>query len=238
MARKRPVSAVVAERIHAITGHKFRDAELAQTALTHSSALRASRNNERLEFLGDRVLGLVVAEMLFTLFPDASEGDLAVRLAALVSADTCAEIALEIGLDSHMHTDSALRSAGGRRSRSVLADAMEALIAAVYLEAGLETARDFVLRYWKPKAESAARLPRDSKTELQEWVVRFNGERPVYAVVGREGPDHEPIFTVALSVPGFEPVHATGRSKQSAERAAATAFLTREGVWLATGAEP
>ncbi|MBL8583564.1 MAG: ribonuclease III [Rhizobiaceae bacterium] len=237
MARKRTANAAFAEQIHAITGHLFSDVALAQTALTHSSALRVSENNERLEFLGDRVLGLIVSEMLFVMFPDAPEGDLAVRLGALVSADTCADIALGMELDRHMHTDSALRSAGGRRARNVLADAMEALIAAVYLEGGLEAARAFVLRYWQPRAESAARPPRDSKTELQEWVVRFNGERPLYAVVGREGPDHEPIFTVALSVPGFAEVQAAGRSKQAAERAAATMFLVREGVWTEAGSE-
>lgn len=237
MARKRPAGATLAEDLRGITGHAFGDLALAELALTHSSALRASDNNERLEFLGDRVLGLVVSELLFRLYPEAREGDLAVRLGSLVSADTCAEIALELGLDRYVRTDSALRSAGGRRARNVLADAVEALIAAIYLEGGLEAARAFVLRCWEPRAETVGRLPRDSKTELQEWVVRINGERPLYAIVGREGPDHEPVFTVELTVPGFEPARAIGRSKQAAERAAATAFLMREGVWPPQGSE-
>jgi ribonuclease-3 len=237
MAKKRPVGATLAEDLRGITGHAFSDLSLAELALTHSSALRATDNNERLEFLGDRVLGLVVAELLYRLYPDGREGDLAVRLAALVSADTCADIALEIGLDRFVRTDSSLRSAGGRRARNVLADAMEALIAAIYLEGGLETARAFVVRYWEPRAETVGRLPRDSKTELQEWVVRINGERPLYAVAGRVGPDHEPVFTVELTIPGFDQVRASGRSKQAAERAAATAFLVREGVWSGQGGE-
>lgn len=230
MPAKRPALKVLAEGIREITGHDFADIGLAQRALTHSSAIGTNENNERLEFLGDRVLGLVVAQMLYRLYPDAPEGDLAVRLGALVSADTCADIAQTIGLDRFVRTDSALRSGAGRRARNVLADAIEALIAALYLEGGLDAAGAFVLRHWQPRAEKAGRLPRDSKTELQEWVVRLNGERPVYAVTGREGPDHEPVFTVELSVPGFAAVQAAGRSKQAAERAAATAFLVREGV--------
>lgn len=213
------------------TGHSFRDHTLLQTALTHSSAPRALTNNERLEFLGDRVLALIVSEMLVNAFPDAPEGELAVRLSALVSGQACAEVGLELGLEAFMRADAALRSPKGRKATNVLADAVEALIAAIYIEGGLDAARRFVLRYWQPRSAAVTHIPRDPKTELQEWAVQTAGARPAYAIEKREGPDHEPEFTVIVEVEGFSPERAVGRSKQAAERAAALAFLTREGIW-------
>jgi len=230
MALKRPTGEALAKAMRERTGHVFRDLALLQTALTHSSAVRASTNNERLEFLGDRVLALVVSEMLFSSFPGAAEGELAVRLSALVSGQTCAEIGLEMGLDEFMRADAAVRSPKGRKATNVLADALEAVIAAIYLEGGLEAARAFIIRYWEPRSKAVLRVPRDPKTELQEWAVQTTGARPVYSIEKREGPDHEPVFTVVVDVEGFAPERASGRSKQAAERAAAIGFLLREGV--------
>jgi ribonuclease-3 len=233
MGLKRPTGEALAEALRERTGHSFRDHALLQTALTHSSAARALTNNERLEFLGDRILALIVSEMLFQAFPDAPEGELAVRLSALVSGQTCAEVGLELGLDAFMRADAALRPPKGRKGTNVLADAVEALIAAIYLEGGLDAARGFVLRYWQPRSAAVPHVPRDPKTELQEWAVQAAGARPVYTIEKREGPDHEPVFTVLVDIAGFAPSRASGRSKQVAERAAASAFLTREGIWPA-----
>jgi len=217
--------------LEAAIGHPFADAWLLQMALTHSSAHGAGANNERLEFLGDRVLGLIVADMLSAAHPTALQGELAVRLNSLVSGDACAEVAGEIGLQDYIRASPSPKSQKGRNAKNVMADAMEALIAAVYLDGGLEAARRFVLRYWEPRARAAIAPPRDPKTALQEWVVRIDGARPVYAIESREGPEHEPVFTVSVSAPNFAPALAVGRSKQAAERAAAAAFLVREGIW-------
>ena len=229
MALKRPTGEALAQIVHALTGHAFGDLMLLQTALTHSSTAGAT-NNERLEFLGDRVLALVVTDMLFSSFPAAKEGELAVRLNALVRADTCADVAAEMQLDKLIRADSAVR-AGGTKAKNVLSDATEALIAAIYLDGGIDAARGFILRYWEKRSRAIAALPRDAKTELQEWAAQLpGGARPVYAVEKREGPDHAPVFTVAVEVAGYAPISATGRSKQAVERAAAEAFLAREGI--------
>lgn len=229
MALKRPTGEDLARIVCERTGYAFGNLALLQTALTHSSTGGAT-NNERLEFLGDRVLALVVSEMLFASFPDAREGELAVRLNALVRAETCADVALEIGLETVIRADSAVRAGAGTKARNVLSDATEALIAAIYLDGGMDAARAFILRYWEKRSQALAELPRDAKTELQEWAAQSNGSRPAYAVEKREGPDHAPVFTVAVELPGYPPARATGRSKQAAERAAAEAFLAREGL--------
>lgn len=228
MALKRPTGEDLARAVCERTGYAFADLVLLQTALTHSSAAGAT-NNERLEFLGDRVLALVVTDLLFASFPEAREGELAVRLNALVRSETCADVATEIGLDELIRADSAVR-AGGAKAKNVLSDATEALLAAIYLDGGMEAARAFVLRYWEKRSRAIAEPPRDAKTELQEWAARQSGARPVYAVEKREGPDHAPVFTVAVEVAGFERIVGDGRSKQTAERAAAEAFLLREGI--------
>lgn len=220
---------VLAERI----GYRFADLTLAQVALTHSSAAAGRPNNERLEFLGDRVLGLVVTDLLYRVYPDAPQGELAVRFSQLVSGETCAAIAGELGLETLIRVDAGLRSKAGHKMRNVVADALEALIAAVYLDGGIDAARAMVLRLWEPRATTVVKPPRDAKTELQEWAVRFDGARPVYTIARREGPDHEPLFTVSVEVAGFAPASAQGRSRQAAERASAAALLEREGVWAA-----
>lgn len=237
MALKRPKGEALADLVFARTGHAFRDLALLQTALTHSSARRAADDNERLEFLGDRVLALVISEMLFSAFPDAPEGELAPRLNALVRGTTCAEIGLEIGLGEMIRAEAAVRPRGGVAS-NVLADAVEALIAAIYLEGGLEAARRFILRYWEGRSRSIVAAPLDPKNALQEWAAQTVKARPVYTVETREGPDHEPVFTVLVEIEGFGPARAKGRSKQSAERAAALAFLQSQGVAAAEEPSP
>lgn len=232
MALKRPTGEALAAQIAERTGYAFRDHTLLQRALTHSSVRgKVGTDNERLEFLGDRVLALVVTEMLFRLFPSAAQGELAVRLSALVSGDACAEIAEDIGLVQFIHADSAVKGAAGRKAKNVRADAIEALLAAVYLDSDLDQARAFILRFWEPRSQKVIRAVRDPKTVLQEWLAQKDSARPTYAITGREGPDHEPVFTVELQAPGFPPTMGKGRSRQAAEQAAAADFLVRQGIW-------
>lgn len=231
MALKRPKGDALAAEIAARIGYAFRDVALLQRALTHSSVRgKVGTDNERLEFLGDRVLALVVAEMLFRLYPDAAQGELAVRLSSLVSGDACAEVAEEIGIVEFIHADAAVKGAQGRKAKNVRADAVEALIAAIYLDGGLEQASAFILRVWEKRSQKVLRAMRDAKTMLQEWLAQQNSARPVYAIVGREGPDHEPLFTVEVQAPNYAIAVGKGRSRQAAEQAAAAAFLAREGV--------
>lgn len=231
MPLKRLTGEALAIAIAGKTGYGFRDLRLLETALTHSSAVKAASNNERLEFLGDRVLGLIVADMLLQQFPDAREGEIAPRFNALVEARTCSNIGVALELDQYMRADSALRSrkAGG----NYLADAVEALVAAIYLDGGIDAARTFVRRFWEPLALKAVDKPANPKGELQEWIARTSDARPTYVIDGREGPDHQPVFTVSVQVEGFEPATGKGSSRRAAEEAAASAFLVREGVWTA-----
>jgi len=223
---------MLAERLEAVTGHRFSDLELMRRAVTHSS-MRSSRKGdyERLEFLGDRVLGLVVADMLMRAFPQAPEGELALRLNALVDGETCAEIAEETGLTELIVADIGLRALKGAKARNVRADVVEALAAAIYLDGGLEAVRPFIHRHWSERMNARADAPREPKTALQEWAVMRNGAVPIYAVEDRSGPDHDPVFKVTVAVSGFAPATGTGKSKRKAEQAAATAMLRREGVW-------
>lgn len=233
MPLKRPTGEALASAIAERTGYAFKDLRLLETALTHSSAVKAVSNNERLEFLGDRVLGLIVADMLLKLFPDAREGEIAPRFNALVDARTCSKIGLEMELDRYMRADSALRSGTRRVGGNYLADAVEALVAAIYLDGGIDAARAFVLRHWEPLARLAVEKPANPKGELQEWIAKSSDARPAYVIDGREGPDHQPVFTVSLRIKGFEPAQGVGSSRRAAEEAAAAAFLVREGIWAA-----
>lgn len=236
MTAKRLSGAALADALRERTGHAFRDVSRLERALTHSSARRGTGSDyERLEFLGDRVLGLVVADLLFHAFPGAPEGELALRLNALVSGQACAEVADEIGLSDFIRADSGLRSLKGPKGRSTRADVMESLIAAIYLDGGLEAARPFILKYWEPRSRLSAGAGRDAKTALQEWAHQAAAATPLYRVDGRQGPDHDPLFTVVVEVPGLAPETGAGRSKREAEQAAAAALLQREGVWARTG---
>jgi ribonuclease-3 len=188
------------------------------------------REYERLEFLGDRVLGLVVAHMLYAAFPAESEGALAKRLAALVRRETVARVAEAVGLGRHLVLSRGEADSGGRSSRTVLADAFEALIGALYLDAGLAAADHFIRRHWQPLLEADARPPQDAKTALQEWAQGSGLPLPRYAMVASEGPPHSPTFCVEVQVGDLTPARGTGRSKQLAQQAAAAAMLQEIGV--------
>jgi ribonuclease-3 len=219
-------------RLAEATGHSFRDGSLADGALTHASARGASRADyQRLEFLGDRVLGLCVADMLYAAFPDAPEGELSVRLNALVNAEVLAEIADEAGISDLIRSGSDVRALSPRNRVNLRADAIEALIAALYLDGGMPAARGFIDRWWQPRGNTSSAPRRDPKTELQEWAHQVSGAAPAYEILSREGPDHDPVFTVVVRVSGKAPAEATGRSKRQAEQNAAAAILVREGFW-------
>ncbi len=228
--RQAPAAGEQAKGIEALTGHRFADTELLESALTHASA-RKGIDYQRLEFLGDRVLGLIVAELLYAMFPDAPEGELSLRLNALVNAETLAAIADETGLPAFIMTGAEIRALSGRKRVNVRADVVEALIAALYLDGGLDAARAFVARHWTERAKADGGARRDAKTRLQEWAHQVVGVPPAYETEGRTGPDHDPLFTVSARLKGYKPASATGRSKREAEQNAAAAMLVREGVW-------
>lgn len=209
-------------------GHDFAQPELITRALTHSSLSSATRpDNQRLEFLGDRVLGLVMAEAVLNHDPEAREGQLAPRFNALVRKETCADVAREIDLGTVLRLGKSEMSTGGRRKTALLGDAMEAVIAAVYMDAGFEAARAVVLRLWGTRVAGVAEDARDAKTALQEWAQARGMAPPVYAELSRSGPDHAPVFRVSATLSDGTTVEAEGRVKRQAEQAAARALLDR-----------
>ena len=211
-------------------GHRFADARLLLRAVTHSSMSGPGReDNQRLEFLGDRVLGLVMAEALLAHDQAASEGQLAPRFNALVRKETCAEVAREIGLGEALKLGRSEQKSGGRRKQALLGDAMEAVIAAVYLDAGFETAQELVLRLWASRIEAVDEDAKDAKTALQEWAQARGLQPPAYVETGRSGPDHAPVFTIEARLSTGETAEATAGSKRQAEQAAARALLDRLG---------
>ena len=216
-------------------GHEFGSAGYLDRALTHSSYSVGSRkktgDNERMEFLGDRILGLVIAELLFENFPKSSEGGLASRLNALVRKETCADVARQIDLGQLLRMSPGEEQAGGRAKTAILGDACEALIAAIYLDGGFQAAKQFIVRFWEPMLKSVEQPPRDAKTLLQEWVQGQGMAPPRYRLVERTGPDHEPAFTIGVEVGEMAPVTATAGSKRSAEQAAAEGFLRQNGLF-------
>ena len=221
--------------LEARIGHTFRSHERLKRALTHASATKMAGDRshyERMEFLGDRVLGLCVSELLFETFPKAREGELSVRLNALVSGKTCAEIADQIGLHEFIKAGADVKRLASKRMRSIRADVVESLIAAIYLDAGLTAAQAFVRRFWLDRLHSADAGNRDSKTALQEWAHANSFGTPVYKVHSQSGPDHDPTFVVEVLVEGVEGSKGQGRSKRSAEQKAAQAVLLREGAWV------
>ncbi len=203
------------------------DAALIEAALTHPGGASLARPDyERLEFLGDRVLGLIVAEALLERFPAEPEGLLAPRLAALVSAEACAQVAQSVDLGAHLRLDRGDARSGGRKRVGALGDAMEAVVAAVYLDGGLAAAREVVLRLWRPLIEAqGARAPRDPKSLLQEWAEGRGLPKPEYALVARQGPDHAPRFEIEARVATGAAARAAASSKREAEKAAAAALL-------------
>jgi ribonuclease-3 len=204
-----------------------------ERALTHSSLSGTARGHdlERLEFLGDRVLGILAAEALYRRFPEMTEGELAPRLNALVRKETCAKAALAWGLDQHVRMSSHEDAAGGRRKAAILGDVAEALLGAIYLDGGLEAARRAYELFWTPHFDELSEAHRDPKTSLQEWTQERRRGTPDYVVVASGGPAHAPAFDVEVRIEGFAAARGTGRSKREAQTEAARAFLLREKIW-------
>lgn len=231
---RRPSAKEAAKIIEGRIGHTFKDASLLATAFTHVSALKAQRNRadsyQRLEFLGDHVLGLIVSDMLYRAFPKADEGELSKRLADLVRKEACADVARSLGLDEAIKLGSVGAGAGARLRKSVLGDICEAVIGAIFVDGGYEAASDFVERNWTERMRKPVRPLRDPKTVLQEWAQGKGLPTPVYREVERTGPHHDPEFRVAVELPGLAPAEGVGGSKRAAEKIAATAMLAREGV--------
>ncbi|MFN0113980.1 MAG: ribonuclease III [Paracoccaceae bacterium] len=207
-------------------GHDFARPELLREALTHTSVSGpARRSNQRLEFLGDRVLGIVIAEALFGADAGAAEGTLAPRFNALVRQEACAEVAREVGLGEVLKLGRSEMQSGGRRKEAILGDAMEAVIAAAYLDAGFAVAKALVLRLWGGRIAAMRGDAQDAKTALQEWAQARGLPPPAYTVLAREGPDHAPLFTVEARLANGQAATATASPKRAAEQAAARALL-------------
>jgi ribonuclease-3 len=228
--RRRRSTAEFEERI----GYRFKDAALLEQALTHISALTGARNRagsyQRLEFLGDHVLGLVISDMLFRAFTRADEGEMSRRLADLVRKEACADVGRTIELGAAIRLGASEANAGGRARTAILADVCEALIGAVFIDGGYPAASALIERLWSERMRTPARPLRDSKTVLQEWAQARGLPTPAYREVERKGPDHDPEFRVTVELPDLAPAEGMGRSKRSAEQAAAAAMLTRAGI--------
>lgn len=230
---RRPSAKAAAKIIEQRIGYTFADPALLATAFTHVSALKSARradSYQRLEFLGDHVLGLIVSDMLYRAFPKADEGELSKRLADLVRREACADVAKSLGLDEAIKLGSVGAGAGARLRNSVLGDICEAVIGAVFLDGGYAAASQFVERNWTERMRKPVRPLRDPKTVLQEWAQGKGLPTPVYREVERTGPHHDPQFRVAVELPGLTPAEGVGGSKRAAEKLAATALLKREGV--------
>jgi ribonuclease-3 len=229
-ARKRGEAASALEKT---IGYKFKDRDLLERSLTHISAIAGgNRGNsyQRLEFLGDHVLGLIISDMLFRSFPKADEGELSRRLADLVRREACADVARAIELGVALRLGSSENNAGGRTRIAILADVCESLVGAVFVDGGYEAAVNLVGQLWGERMRTPVRPLRDPKTILQEWAQARGLPTPTYREVARTGPQHDPVFRVAVVLPGKESVEGVDRSKRAAEQAAAAAMLKREGV--------
>ncbi|WP_024512690.1 ribonuclease III [Bradyrhizobium sp. ARR65] len=229
-AAAKPAHAEIEARI----GHNFADPNLLMTAFTHVSALKSQRKRtesyQRLEFLGDHVLGLIVSDMLYRAFPNADEGELSKRLAELVRKESCADVAKSLGLAEDIKLGAVGASVGARLRKSVLGDVCEAVIGAIYLDGGYTAAAEFVTRNWTERMHKPRRPLRDPKTVLQEWAQGKGLPTPVYREVERTGPHHDPQFRVAVDLPGLAPAEGVGGSKRAAEKVAASVMIEREGV--------
>jgi ribonuclease-3 len=229
MSRKAKDRAALEDRI----GYKFADQALLERALTHISALSGgnrANSYQRLEFLGDHVLGLVISDMLYRAFPKANEGELSRRLADLVRKETCADVAKIMDIGPALKLGSSENNAGGRLRTTILGDACEALVGAVFLDGGYKAAEALVERFWRERMIKPLRALRDPKTMLQEWAQARGLPTPAYQELARTGPHHKPKFSVAVVLPDQPPAEGIGNSKRAAEQAAAAAMLTRVGV--------
>jgi ribonuclease III len=217
--------------LEARLGYSFRDRDLAALALTHLSAQTGAggraQSYQRLEFLGDRVLGMAVAAHLYAAFPQASEGELSMRLAKLVRRETCAAIAAEWDVGPQVVLGLGEARGGGRKKAAILSDVCESLIGAVFVDGGFEAARDLILRSWGPRMTADAEPARDAKTAVQEWAQARGLAAPHYEEAARSGPAHAPHFVMRVVLHGFEPETGEASSKRAAEQAAAQAFLDR-----------
>jgi ribonuclease-3 len=227
MARQDRELKAIEERV----GHSFSGGKLITAALTHVSAAtgRKRETYQRLEFLGDRVLGLAVSEMLYEAFPDADEGELSRRLAGLVRKESCAEAALAWGIEPYIRLGDSEKQAGAA-NMAILGDVCESIIGAVFLDAGYGAAKAVVAAAFGARMLSPEHPLRDPKTLLQEWAQARGLPPPLYREIARSGPDHAPEFTIAVEVSGFPRAEAKGFAKRLAEQAAAAAFITREGI--------
>ncbi|GJD88303.1 MULTISPECIES: ribonuclease III [Methylobacterium] len=225
--------------LEARIGHSFADRALLERALTHvSKAGGRGGSYQRLEFLGDRVLGLAVADLLYAALPDADEGELSRRLAGLVRRETCAAVSNAWEVGPHLALGQGEVSGGARRNQTILADVCEAILGAVYLDAGYPKAREIVEAAFRPAELTGAPRGRDAKSALQEWAMARSLPLPTYAVVERSGPDHAPRYHIAVQVEGLEPGIGLGPSKRVAEQEAARALMEREGIADAAPTEP
>lgn len=226
------------EKLQFRLGYRFADPDLLNRALTHSSALspakRIERSYQRLEFLGDRVLGLVVADMLYRRYPKANEGELSRTLNTLVRKETCAVIARTLDLGSEMILGDSEARTGGAEKEAILGDVTEAVIGAIFCDGGMGKAYEFVERMFEEFLADGSANKADAKTTLQEWAQARGLEPPLYSQVERTGPDHAPQFTISVILGEFEPLSASGPSKRIAEHKAAEAFLIRQQVWKDT----
>lgn len=211
-------------------GYKFKDRTLLKRALTHSSSLQKNDDYQRLEFLGDRVLALIVAEELYKQNPSHREGQMANIHSNLVRGGVCGEIGRQLGLGEFISVGPSEQKKGVNLNNTVLGDVVEALIGAIYLDAGLAAAHDFVQRHWAERLNGQQQVSKDPKTFLQEWSLARGLAIPAYTVLKREGLEHSPVFTVELVVQGKPPVSGSGPSKRLAEMSAAELFLKREGI--------
>ena len=211
-------------------GYRFRNQALLTEALTHGSTQKHKGDYQRLEFLGDRVLGLLIAEHLFRAHPGDEEGQLTHVLSSLVRSEACAEAGDTIGLSDLVIIGSGERAKGMNLNRTVLGDAMEALVAAIYLDSGLDEARAFVMRCWDSQLKAPKLAAKDPKTFLQEWALARALPIPAYRIISREGPEHEPVFVVSVEVKDRPPAEGTAKAKRAAEMDAAEQFLKREGI--------
>ncbi|APX22029.1 MAG: ribonuclease III [Rhodobacteraceae bacterium] len=223
MRRSAEISALEAR-----LGHRFTRPELLRQALTHSSMSAPGReDNQRLEFLGDRVLGLVMSEALLAEDRKAREGQLAPRYNALVRKETCAEVARQVDVGAALKLGRSEMMSGGRRKLALLGDAMEAVIAAVYLDAGFDAAKEMILRLWGERIARVDDDARDPKTSLQEWAQARGMAPPAYVETARTGPDHAPVFTIEARLDNGATAEATAGSKRKAEQQAAAALLDK-----------
>ena len=223
------------EKLQFRLGYRFTDADLMERALTHSSAVspgkRIERSYQRLEFLGDRVLGLVVADMLYRRYPGSNEGELSRTLNTLVRKETCADIARQLDLGREIILGDSEARSGGAEKDAILGDVTEAVIGAIYLDGGLEPARSFIEQHFEDYLADGQANRADAKTTLQEWAQARGLEPPSYVLVERTGPDHAPEFTIGVDLAGFERIEAIGPSKKIAEHRVAEQFLVRQKVW-------